>query len=135
MKSSLAMLAGTAIALLGVVGLVSPQAYVQLGLLWETSPGLYIVSIIQLVIGLVLIRAAPDSRTPFALGALGVLALIEAVFIPLLGPGRAHAIAHWWESQSTSFLRLWGLLELAVGVLIVCAVAPRRRPLRPVPST
>jgi uncharacterized protein YjeT (DUF2065 family) len=135
MRSSLAMLVGFAIAAFGIVGLISPHTYARLGSLWEASPGLYIAAAIQLVIGLVLIRAAPASRSPFALGALGVIALIEAVMMPLLGHGRAHAIAHWWESQSESFLRMWGLLELAIGVLIVCAVAPSRRALRAAPST
>lgn len=135
MKTSLAMLVGIVIATLGVVGLISPDTYVRLGLFWETPPGLYIVAAIQLIIGLVLIRAAPISRSPLALGALGVIALIEAVFVPLLGHGRIHAVAHWWEHQSPSFLRLWGLLELAIGVLIICAVAPRRRALRAAAST
>lgn len=135
MKSSLAMLVGIVITAFGLVGLISPHSYVRLGWFWETSPGVYIVAAIQLVIGLVLIRAAPTSRSPLGLGAFGVIALVEAVFMPLLGHGRVHAIAHWWESQSPSFLRLWGLLELAIGVLIVWAVAPRRRALRAAPST
>lgn len=130
MKSSLAMLVGIVVVVSGVVGLISPHTYVRLGWLWEASPGLYIVAAIQLVIGLVLIRAAPTSRSPLGLGALGVFAVIEAVFMPFLGHGRAHAIADWWASQSSSFLRLWALLELAVGILITAAVAPRRRALR-----
>lgn len=132
---SLAMVIGIVIAALGIIGLISPDTYVRLGWFWEESPGLYIVAAVQLVIGLVLIRAAPTSRSPLGLGALGVLALIEAVFMPFLGHGRIHAIAHWMSSQSPSFLRLWGLLELAVGILIVSAVAPRRRVLREVPAT
>jgi hypothetical protein len=132
MKSFLAMLFGIVSAIVGMVGLISPETYARLDWLWETPQSLYIVAAIQLVMGLVLIRAAPTSRSPFGLGALGVLVVVEAVFMPLLGHGRAFAIEHWWVSQTSSFLRLWALLELAVGILVVWAVAPRRRALRTV---
>lgn len=130
MKSPLAMVVGIVIAALGFIGLLSPDTYVRLGAIWESSAGVFTIAAIQLVIGIVLILAAPASRSPFGLGALGVLATIEAVLMPMLGHGRAHAIAHWWTHQSPSFLRLWGLLELAIGVLIVCAVAPHRGDVR-----
>jgi hypothetical protein len=130
-KSSLAMLIGLVIATVGIIGLISPQTYVRLGWFWADPPGLYVLAAIQLVIGLALLRAAPSSRSPVGLGVLGAFALAEAVLMPLLGRGRTHGIAQWWGSQTTGSLRLWALLELAVGVLIVCAVAPRRRALPP----
>ncbi|MDF2697697.1 MAG: hypothetical protein K0S65_6080 [Labilithrix sp.] len=131
MKSSPAMVIGFVVAAVGLIGLIAPQTYVQLGWFWAEPPGLYVIAAIQLVVGLLLLRAAPSSRSPVGLGVLGAFALVEAVLMPLLGHGRTRAIAEWWGAQSTSFLRLWALLELALGVLIVCAVAPSRRGLRP----
>jgi hypothetical protein len=125
------MVIGFVICAVGIIGLLSPQTYAQFGSFWEDAPALYLLAVIQLVVGLVLFSAAPRSRSPVGLGVLGAFALVEAILMPLMGPGRAHAIAHWWTSQSSSFLRLWGALELAVGILIVCAVAPSRRALPP----
>lgn len=130
----LAMLVGIVMAAVGLLGFLSPHTYVRLAWFWENSPGLYIIAAIQLVVGIVLIRAAPTSKTPLGLGALGVIALIEAVFMPLMGHGRAHVVADWWTHQSPAFLRMWGLLELAVGTLVAWAAAPRRHELRPAAS-
>jgi hypothetical protein len=51
-SSSLAMLGGAAIAATGIVGLISPQTYVQLGWYWAQPPGVYVVALVQFVIGL-----------------------------------------------------------------------------------
>src|SRR5262245_54345653 len=128
---ALAMVIGFWIAAVGLIVLVAPDAYVRLGWFWAESPGIYIVAAVQLAIGLVLLRAAPSSRSPIGLGVLGAFALAEAVLMPLLGYGRTRAIAQWWGSQTFGSLRLWAALELAIGVLVVLAVAPRRGPLRP----
>jgi hypothetical protein len=128
--SLLATVVGLVIAALGIVGLVSPATYVALGWFWAEPPGLYIVAAVQLVCGLALVRAAPTSRSPVGLGVLGSVALAEAVLLPLLGHGRTRAIAQWWGSQTSWTLRLWAVLEIAIGVLVVLAVAPRRRPVR-----
>jgi hypothetical protein len=133
--SSLAMVIGFLIAAVGLVGLISPDIYVRLGWFWAEMPGIYIIAVIQLVTGLVLVRAAPSSRSPVGLGVLGAFALAEAVLMPLLGHGRTRAIAEWWGSQTYGSLRLWALLELVIGALVVLAVAPRRRrALRPATS-
>jgi hypothetical protein len=123
----LALLAGFAMAAIGVVGLISPQAFVRLGWFWAEPPGVFVVAAAQLAIGLVLIRAAPSSRSPGALAAFGVVALVESLLILPIGHGRAHALALWWGSQPSGILRVWALVELTIGVLVVLAVLPRRR--------
>jgi hypothetical protein len=132
---SWAVLVGILIAVLGLVGLISPDTYARLGWFWSTPPGLYVVVPIQIALALVLLRVAPSSRSPVGLGVVAAFALGEAILMPLLGPGREHAIAEWWGGQTTGLLRLWALLELIVGVLVVLSVAPRRPALRPAASS
>jgi hypothetical protein len=132
-KSYLAMLIGLAIAAVGLVGLVSPPTFARLGGLLAESPAIYVVIIVQLVVALVLLTAAPASRSPVGLGIVGALALAEAVLLPLLGPGRARGIAEWWEAQSHANLRFWALIELSLGVAVALMASPRRRALRPAP--
>lgn len=135
MKLSQAMVVGFVVAVVGLIGLVAPSIYVSLGWFSAVPPGLYVVAVVQLVIGLILLHAAPTSRSPVGLGVLGAFALVEAVVMPLLGRGTARSMASWWATQSDIALRLWAALELAVGVLIILSVAPpRRRPLRPAGS-
>jgi len=120
------MVVGFVIVVVGVVGLIAPETYVRIVTFWAESPGIYIITAIQVVIGVVLLRAAPTSRSPVALGVLGAFALAEAVLMPLLGHGRTRAIVHWWGSQTFGSLRFWAVLELAIGILVLVAVAPRR---------
>ncbi|OJY30224.1 MAG: hypothetical protein BGO98_26150 [Myxococcales bacterium 68-20] len=131
MKSSLAVLVGFLIAAMGLVGLIVPSVFVRLGWAWATVPGIYVSAAIDIVVGLVLIRAAPRSRSPVGLGVFAAVSLIGGVITPFLGLARMYAAARWWSGQSPTILRLWALFELTVGVLIVCAVVPRRRALRP----
>lgn len=121
------MIVGIAIAALGLLGLVSPSSYVRLGWFWAQSPGLYIAAVAQFVMGLVLLRAARSSRSPGGIAAVGVFAIVEAFLAPMLGFGRTQAIAKWWAGQTPGTLRLWGLIGLAIGVLVVVTVTPRRR--------
>lgn len=130
-SSSLAMLVGFVMAVTGLIGMASPETYVRLGWFVTEAPGVYLLAMVQFAIGVVLIRAAPSSRTPLPLGALGVVAIAEVALMPFIGHGRAHAIAQWWGSQAPSVLRFWGLIELSIGLLVMFAVAPRRRGLRP----
>ncbi|AKU95359.1 hypothetical protein AKJ09_02023 [Labilithrix luteola] len=123
---ALARIVGIVIAALGLLGLISPSSYVRLGWFWAQSPGLYIAAVLQLIMGLVLLRAAPSSRSPVGLGIVGAFAIGEAVLAPLLGFGKTQVVAKWWAALTPGVLRLWALVGLAIGVLIVLAVAPRR---------
>lgn len=129
--SSLGVVIGLLTAFLGVAGLIVPQVFVELAWVWTTSTGLYVSAALDIVVGLILAKAAPPSRSPVALSAFAAITLIGGILTPFLGQARARAYATWWSAQNPAILRLWACLVLATGVLIAVAAAPRRRMLRP----
>lgn len=58
---------------------------------------------------------------------VGVFAIVEAFLAPLLGFGRTQVVAKWWAGQTPGALRLWGLIGLTIGIMVVVAVTPQRR--------
>ena len=127
---SLAMFVGVLLVALGVAGFIVPNVFVQLGWFWATDVGLYVSAALDILIGLVLLAAAPSSRSPVGLSVFAAFSLIGGVLTPFLGQGRAYSHATWWAAQGPLVLRMWATLVLAVGVLIICAAVPRRRALR-----
>ncbi len=133
--SSLAVLVGLGTAVMGVAGLIAPDVLVRIGWLWTTPAGLYASAVLDLLAGLVLLKVASSSRSPVAMSVLGAVTLLGGILTPFLGHARALTYARWWANQDPVFLRLWAALLLVVGVLIVTAVTPRRRTLRPSAGT
>jgi hypothetical protein len=93
-----------------------------------TPRGLYAIAVLRVGIGLVLMLAAPISRSPKTLRVLGAVAIVAGITTPLFGVGRARAIVDWETTQGTALLRVVAALVVALGGFIAFAVAGGRRP-------
>ena len=123
----LTMAIGLAIATIGLVVLAAPSLLVEFGQSLLTPAGLYIIATLRIVIGLVLVRVAPDSRTPKVFRIVGILMIIAGLLTPFFGVERSRAIFDWWSSQGPLFMRLGAVAVAAVGLFIVYAVTSPRR--------
>jgi len=75
----------------------------------------------RLFFGVIFIYGAPEARLPILIFVLGVLMLLGAMFIFILGVEKARAILGRWGKNPDSLLRLFSLLILALGALVVYA--------------
>jgi len=118
----LVALFGVLVAGVGVVGAVRPAALTRfLGSLWE-SPGVFYFAIgIRLVLGAVLILAASDCRFPLAIGIIGILSLIGAASIAVMGRARLQVFVGWWLERPTGFIRAWSGFAIAFGAFLAYA--------------
>ena len=117
-----ALLVGLVILVVGVVGVIHPDAMLVLGRAVATLTGLYVGGLVRVAIGLILFAAAPASRHPVALGALGVAIFFAGLFTPAVGVARAQAVIDWWSAQGPVVMRLWCLVPAALGVFIAFSV-------------
>ena len=109
--------------------------FVPAGLVWiaehsVTSGAFYVIAAVRVALGLVLISAASVSRAPKTIRFLGYLALVAGITTALIGlvaMERARAIIDWWLLQGPGFVRLTGVLILALGAFLAYACAPARR--------
>ena len=123
----LAVLIGALITALGVLGLVWPGAFVSLVRFFQVSPVIYVAAVARVVIGVVLVRAAPASRAPGVLRILGLVVAIGGLLTPFVGVRAADVILGWWASGGPGVVRVWAGFALVLGVIILLAAAPRRR--------
>jgi predicted membrane channel-forming protein YqfA (hemolysin III family) len=115
---------GLVIFALGVIGIVQPDSLMRLvERPWRTSAGLYLAMGLRAVLGLLLIAAAASTRFPTAIAALGVLSLVSAGLIPVLGLARIRRFVDWWLARPPAVIRLWSGVACAFGGFLVYAAA------------
>jgi hypothetical protein len=121
MKGAVAAL-GLLVFALGALGVARPRGLLQLvERPWRSRAGLYLAVAFRAVLGVALIAAASSTRYPWAIGAIGVLALVAAVAIPLLGYERCRRFVEWWLARSGGFVRATALAACAFGAFLVYA--------------
>lgn len=110
------------ITALGLWGLVSPAGLLVFVGRWQARWELWLGTLLRLVFGLALWFAAPASRFPVVLQALGVVSSIAGVVLPFMGVARFQAIVTWWCEQSPGFTQVWAASAAAVGLFVLWAV-------------
>ena len=123
----LAVLLGVIVALQGVVGLVTPDAFVEVVRFFQTPPTIYFAAVVRVAFGLVLVRAASHARAAVGLRALGVAIVIGGGLTPFFGVQFAQVILGWWAQGGPAIVRAWALASLAIGAFIIYATDPTRR--------
>jgi len=125
--SKLAIFFGLLIAALGLLGVAAPTILLQAAPFTLTQAGLYAAAAFRVVVGLVLILAAPASRMPRTLRVLGALMVIGGIATPFIGVERARAMVEWWSALGPVFMRVWASLAVLVGSFIIYAASPGRQ--------
>ncbi len=122
-----ALVIGLGIMAQGVIGLAFPDAFVGAVTFMQTPPTIYAAAVIRVAFGVVLFRAATESRAPIFLRALGALITIGGLLTPFFGIRLGEVILDSWSAGGPAVVRAWAAGSLIIGGLIVSAVAPRRR--------
>jgi len=82
--------------------------------------GIYIAVIVRLILGSALIIVAPFSLFPTVFQVLGVIAIVAAMALVLMGRERIQRFIAWWsERLSAPIVRLWLLFGIAFGCFLV----------------
>lgn len=116
------ILLGLLLGLLGLAGLATPAPMIQsVSRVWSVPRGLYLAVTLRLFFGAALLGIAPESRFPVALQVIGILSLISALVLPLIGLRRMQELLRWWTSRSDRFIRLWAMLALLFGLFLIYA--------------
>ncbi len=115
----LVKLIGIIIAGMGIVVLLSPKALHQMLSYWGQGKKLYLAGILRLLIGVILLLAAPQCRLVGVILALGILCLIKGILIFILGIEKTKAVLDWWKNRSHRVIRLIGLIVIAFGALLI----------------
>lgn len=110
---------GAFIALMGLMGLFSPAKLVGVvAALFDGMAGLWVAAGMRLVIGVLMVLTASQSRYPFAFWLIGLIAIVAAVVGLLMGKDRVRKFVMWWVEKPSGFTRLWSIIAIAFGVFV-----------------
>jgi len=80
-----------------------------------------VISMVRIGIGIALVLAAPSTRLPAFIWALGLLVILRGVALPILGYDRTRELAEWWKRKPDRTVRGWSLLVILLGALLLWA--------------
>jgi hypothetical protein len=113
---------GAFVAIIGLIGLARPVAVIQvIDSLLRTPRGLYVAALMRLVGGAILVLAAPSTRFPPIIWLIGLIAIVAAVGLVLVGFKRVRKLVDWWTRASTTLLRIGFLVATAFGGFLLYA--------------
>ena len=113
---------GVLITVIGLAGLVRPQSLINLIQHWQSPVRFRIAIIARAVLGVVLLAIAAECRWPTFVQIIGVISILAAVGLLVMGRARLDSLITWWLGRS-DLIRLSALLAVVFGVLLVYAGA------------
>ena len=116
---ALALIFCAAISVMGVTMIVKPALIHALARLLLDKTGMWIATALRAVFGLCLLAAAGESKAPMLLRILGLLILIVAILIPILGLDRHRRILEWWLARPPTVELLAGAVAFVFGVGLI----------------
>ena len=85
--------------------------------------GIYVAVIVRLVLGSALIIVAPTSLFPVVFQVLGVIAIVAAIVLLLMGRERMRRFIAWFSARfSAAIVRLWLLFGVVFGGFLIYGV-------------
>ena len=115
----LAAIAGLIILVVGLLVAAAPGRFKRFLHGFLGSDQFYLAVPIRVIFGVIFMMAAPQTRMPWAATGIGIIFLLSAIAIPLMGPERVRQLAGFWLHRPNSFLRGWGVATAVFGCLCV----------------
>ena len=120
--TALALILCAAIAAMGVLVIVSPTRSNDLTRLFADKTGMWVATAIRAVLALGLLAAASESKLPMLLRILGLIILIVAIVIPILGLDRHRRMVDWWLARDRKAQIICGAASFVFGVFLIYAI-------------
>jgi len=113
---------GIAFVVIAVVYLLEVRILRRIMQFLKKGKRLYLAAIIRLALAIVFLLGARECNITWVIFAFGILFLVSALLIFILGTERLRPIIDWYLKQSDLLLRVIALITLAAGVIIIyCA--------------
>ncbi|ODB93647.1 hypothetical protein A3194_02890 [Candidatus Thiodiazotropha endoloripes] len=119
---SLIIIFGALILIAGLIILISPEIILDYIKNNQDKPWLHILAVtVRLILGIVLISQAAQSKYPLIIEILGWLSIVAAVVLTVVGRKGFHRLMAWALSIAKSYGRVGGLIATAFGLFLIHA--------------
>lgn len=111
---------GFLVCLGSLIGIAVPARLIGVVRAVMSDPrGLYFAAIVRLVLGVLMILAAPASLFPVVFRVIGVIAVLAALAIPVMGRARLERFVDWFAAMPAAVIRGWLIFAFAFGAFLV----------------
>jgi hypothetical protein len=104
---------------MGTAILMSPERLKKGLRIFLYKQGFWLATGIRIVVGILFLMAASDTRAPSFITAMGILFLLAGVAIPFIGSARIERLANGWMERPDWVLRVWAVAAGALGAVFV----------------
>jgi hypothetical protein len=115
---AVALFLAALLVLVGLTGILWPEGMMQLAVYSFTRSGLYVASAARIILGALLVLAAPATRTPKTVRVIGLIVLVAGIATALIPAERALAMKDMWLSRGPEPIRIAACFPFAVGIFI-----------------
>jgi hypothetical protein len=119
---ALALILCAGMAAFGAVVIFKPALAHDLTRLFADKTGMWIATAIRVVLALGLLAGASESKAPALLQILGLLILIVAIVMPILGLERHGKMIDWWLARSRTVEMLCGAAAFVFGTGLIYVI-------------
>jgi amino acid transporter len=110
---------GIVIILLAVLLLLKPDIMKHILKFFKYGKRIYLAGLVRLILAVVFLLAASECDIPWVIVLFGILFLISAMVIFMLGAEKLSPMLDWFQNKSPLFLRFMAVIIMAVGALII----------------
>ena len=113
------LIVGLIVLGMGILVLISPASLKRMLHIFLAKQWWYFVTGIRILVGILFILVASETRSPLFVRMVGVLFILAGLVVPLMGTARIQRLVSWWLERSDATLRLWALFSIAFGAAIL----------------
>jgi small-conductance mechanosensitive channel len=104
---------------MGFINVLNPNVMKKMISFWRKGKNIYAGALLRVLFGVIFLWSVTQARLPWVIYILGILMLLGAALIFILGLEKTKKILDWWDKKPHSVLRLIAILILAIGVLVI----------------
>ena len=120
--TALALILCAAIATTGVLIIIKPALVHDVTRLAADKTGMWVVTALRAVLALGLLAAASESKAPMVLRILGLIILIVAIVVPILGLDRHRRMIDWWLARDRKIQIICGAASFVFGIFLIYVI-------------
>ena len=117
--AAIVLVVGLIVLGMGILVLISPASLKRMLHIFVAQQWWYFVTGIRILVGILFILVASETRSPLFVRTVGVLFILAGLVVPLMGAARIQRLVSWWLERSDATLRLWALFSIAFGAAIL----------------
>lgn len=110
---------GIYMAVMGALILLVPKCFAKIVDFFMIGKRIYLAGFLRLVLGLIFVVTAWQSRETALIYSLGVLIIIGGTLLFALRKETIKTMVSWLDSSPAGFIRFWGMAAMAFGALIL----------------